>query len=220
VRKRFVYAIESQFQQAIRMRFFLKHFQKNNGFTLTIPEKNIKENVLLIRNFMSRGFVREEDQEETPLVPPRAHLPFGIINYVTANGFEELMAEQNDLREDQKTLIAQSQDANRVQINFISSKLNLLIERIVSAKLIYATSQNKHKVLFGATVTLFEEKGNDKYHYQIVGVDEANVSLYKVSFLSPIAIILMNKKVGESITLKIPNGERTMKILRIEYICC
>lgn len=166
---------------------------------------------------MSRGFVREEDQEETPLVIPRAHLPIGIINYVTANGFEELMAEQNDLIEEQKALIAESQEANRVQINYISSKLNLLTERIVAAKIVYLSSQNKKKVLFGATITLLEEKEKAESHYQIVGVDEANISLNKISFLSPLVKILINKKVGDLVTLKTPNGDRVMKILKIEY---
>jgi transcription elongation factor GreB len=32
---------------------------------------------------MSRGFVKEDDQEETPIVPPRADLPEGVVNYVT-----------------------------------------------------------------------------------------------------------------------------------------
>ena len=167
---------------------------------------------------MSRGFVREEDQEETPLVTPRADLPVGTINYVTANGFEELMAEQQSLIEEQKILIAESKEANRVQINYISSKLNLLIERIVSAKLVYGTSQNKKKVLFGATVTLFEKKKNSESKYQIVGVDEANISVNKISFLSPLAKILMNKKVGDLVALQKPNGERVMELLRIDYI--
>ena len=167
---------------------------------------------------MSRGFVREEDQEETPLVTPRADLPVGTINYVTANGFEELMAEQQSLVEEQKILIAESKDSNRVQINYLSSKLNLLIERIVSAKLVYGTSQNKKKVLFGATVTLLEKKGNSESKYQIVGVDEANISINKISFLSPLAKVLMNKKVGDLVTLQTPNGERVMEVLRIEYI--
>ena len=167
---------------------------------------------------MSRGFVREEDQEETPLVTPRADLPVGTINYVTANGFEELMAEQQSLIEEQKILIAESKEANRVQINYISSKLNLLIERIVSAKLVYGTSQNKKKVLFGATVTLFEKKKNSESKYQIVGVDEANISVNKISFLSPLAKILMNKKVGDLVALQTPNGERVMELLRIDYI--
>jgi transcription elongation factor GreB len=46
---------------------------------------------------MSRGFVREEDQEEIPLVPPRADLPLGVTNYVTKAGMEALVQEREKL---------------------------------------------------------------------------------------------------------------------------
>jgi len=39
---------------------------------------------------MSRGFVKEEDQEEPPFVPPRASLPAGVENYVTEEGYKAL----------------------------------------------------------------------------------------------------------------------------------
>ena len=43
---------------------------------------------------MSRGFVKEDDQEEIPIVPPRADLPDGVVNYVTQVGMNELLAEK------------------------------------------------------------------------------------------------------------------------------
>ncbi len=46
---------------------------------------------------MSRGFVKEDDQEENPIVPPRADLPDGVANYVTRVGMDELLAEKQML---------------------------------------------------------------------------------------------------------------------------
>ncbi len=46
---------------------------------------------------MSRGFVKEDDQEETPLVPPRAEVPNQVTNYITQNGMDELLAEKQAL---------------------------------------------------------------------------------------------------------------------------
>ena len=46
---------------------------------------------------MSRGFVKEEDQEEAPFIPPRAALPPGVTNYVTPQGYQELIKEREDL---------------------------------------------------------------------------------------------------------------------------
>ena len=166
---------------------------------------------------MSRGFVRESDQEETPLVTPRAHLPAGAINYVTPTGLEELKEEQNALTEERAALIAQSLESNRVQINYITSKLGLLVERLNSARVVDLSGQQQDEIQFGATVTLFKKHEDCESQFQIVGVDEANVSKNKISFLSPLARVLQNKKTGETITLKTPKGEREMKVMKIEY---
>ncbi|MBE9468066.1 MAG: GreA/GreB family elongation factor [Bacteroidetes bacterium] len=166
---------------------------------------------------MSRGFVKEGDQEETPMVNPRAHLPNGLTNYVTPNGLEELKNEQNTLIEERNVLKEQSAENNRVQINFITAKLRLLEDRINSAKIVDLTNQNQDEVLFGATITLFIEEEKTECQYQIVGVDEANVSRNKVSFLSPIAKILQNKKLGDKITLQTPKGNTNMRIEAIDY---
>jgi transcription elongation factor GreB len=53
---------------------------------------------------MSRGFVKEDDQEDVPMVPPRAHLPAGIPNYVTQAGMDELLAERLILTDEVKGL--------------------------------------------------------------------------------------------------------------------
>ena len=166
---------------------------------------------------MSRGFVKEGDQEEIPLVPPRAYLPNGVTNYVTPNGFKELRHEQNSLISERKILKEQSAESNRVQINYITAKLRLLEERINSSKIVDLANQTQNEVHFGAIISLYKEEENCKAQYQIVGVDEANISQNKVSFLSPIAKILQNKKVGDKITLQTPKGKINMGIEAIDY---
>ena len=166
---------------------------------------------------MSRGFVKEDDQEETPIVTPRADLPLGVVNYVTSNGLKELKEEQDLLTEEQRSLIEESNELNRVQINFITAKLRLLEDRIHSAVIVDLSNQSQDEIHFGAKITLYEEEEKSKSQYQIVGVDEANASQNKVSFLSPIAKVLQNKKVGDIITLKTPKTSRSLKIIEIEY---
>ena len=43
---------------------------------------------------MSRGFVKEDDQEEVPIVPQRAYLPEGVTNFVTRTGMDQLLAKK------------------------------------------------------------------------------------------------------------------------------
>ncbi len=166
---------------------------------------------------MSRGFVKEGDQEDVPLVTPRANLPYGVTNYVTPKGFEELKQEQKSLFDERKILSDESSENNRVQINYLTAKLHLLEERINSAKIVDLAKQPQNEIHFGAIVELFKEEENCECQYQIVGVDEANTTLNKISFLSPIAKVLLNNKVGEQVILKTPKGNRKMRIEAINY---
>ncbi len=155
---------------------------------------------------MSRGFVKEDDQEEIPMAPPRADLPFGVVNYVTRNGLKELKQEQNLLVEEQKILIEKSNEINRVPINFITTKLSLLEDRINSARIVDLSTQPQNEIHFGATITLFKQEEDCECQYQIVGIDQADVSQNKISFLSPMAKVLRNKKVDDIIALETPKA--------------
>ena len=166
---------------------------------------------------MSRGFVKEDDQEEVPMVPPRAHLPEGVTNYVTRAGMNELLAEQRALMEEKENLDIVSENERRIAVNNLTAKLKLLNNRITEARIIDLEDQPKDEIRFGATVTLKIEGTNDMQTFQVVGVDEANISMGKISFLSPLASVLTNKKVGDKVVLKRPKGDRVFIIMNITY---
>lgn len=167
---------------------------------------------------MSRGFVKEEDQENIPMIPPRADLPSGIVNYVTSFGYEMLMDEKELLQTELNTINTVNENERRIAVNFINAKLMLLQERIATAKTIDLSVQPKDEVRFGAIVSLEINDQKKPQTYQIVGVDEANIAKGKISFISPIAKLLLNKKVGEKAILKLNSNERIFKILSITYI--
>jgi transcription elongation factor GreB len=166
---------------------------------------------------MSRGFIKEDDQEEIPLVPPRAHLPEGVINYVTQVGMDELLDERQKLTEERDSISSTIEKERRIAQNHINAKLQLLNSRIAEAKVVNLSEQPQHEVMFGALVTLRIEASNAIQTFQIVGVDEANVSKGKISFLSPLAQILTNKKVGDKVTLKLAKEDRVFEIMDIAY---
>ncbi|MCX7548369.1 GreA/GreB family elongation factor [Xanthomarina sp. F1114] len=166
---------------------------------------------------MSRGFVREEDQEEIPLVPPRADLPEGVTNYMTPVGMDELLAERQGLISERETLDISSEKEKRIAVNFINAKLQLLNNRIATAKIIDLKRQPQKEVRFGALVTLKIGSDAKLQKFQIVGVDEADISKGKISFISPIAKILTNKKVGEKAVLKLAATDRVFEIIDINY---
>lgn len=166
---------------------------------------------------MSRGFVKEDDQEEIPIVAPRADLPEGTENFVTENGFNLLVEERENLLQEQENLDSSQEKEYRISINHINAKLQLLNERISSAKIIDSTKLPQDQVHFGAKVTFRNSANKMTQTFQVVGVDEANIAKGKISFITPIAKILMNKKVGERAILKLGEKENIFEILKIEY---
>lgn len=166
---------------------------------------------------MSRGFVKEDDQEEIPFVAARAYLPPNATNFVTPTGLEKLLAEKQAFVQEKENLIIPDENERRIAINYINAKLNLLNERIATAKVVELSTQPKKEVRFGAKITLKVNEEKVLQNYQIVGVDEADIADGKISFISPIARILTNKKVGDTAVLKLPNEERIFKIIAVSY---
>ncbi|MFB9058263.1 hypothetical protein ACFFU9_16075 [Mariniflexile ostreae] len=103
---------------------------------------------------MSRGFVKEEDQEEMPIVPPRADLPVGITNYVTQAGMHELISEKQSLLKALDAVAYTDEKEKRIASNYTAAKLQLLQNRIATAKIIDLATQPKDEIRFGATITL------------------------------------------------------------------
>jgi transcription elongation factor GreB len=166
---------------------------------------------------MSRGFVKEDDQEEIPIVPPRADLPEGIVNYVTQTGIDELLNEKQELINEKENMEIADENERRIALNHINAKLQLLNNRISTAKIVDLNTQPNNEIRFGALVTLKIGGKTNLQQYQIVGVDEADISKGKISFISPIARILINKKVGEKPVLILANEDRIFEIMAVVY---
>ena len=166
---------------------------------------------------MSRGFVKEDDQQEIPMVPPRADLPEGVENYVTRAGMNALLDEKQMLIDERSKLGNPNEDETRIAINHINAKLHLLNQRIASAKIVKLKGKFPEEIKFGAKVTLKAEANNKIQTLQIVGVDEADFSRGKISFTSPLAKALINKKVGEKALLHRAKDKLAFEILKITY---
>ncbi len=166
---------------------------------------------------MSRGFVKEDDQEEIPIVPPRADLPEGVTNYVTQAGMNELLAEKQKLVNEKENLKNTDENEKRIALNHINAILQLLDNRIVEARIITLNKQPPNEIRFGAFITLKIEATKNIQTFQIVGVDEANSAKGKISFLSPLAKVLINKKIGDKAVLKRAREDIVYEIMNIFY---
>lgn len=155
---------------------------------------------------MSRGFIKEGDQEEIPMVPPRAYLPEGVPNYVTKEGLEALKEELKSLEAER----AKTGD-NYIMGNFIDATMKLLMDRINSAVEVDLSKAGQDTVSFGAWV-----RYNGRV-VRIVGVDEADVNEGLISFISPIARSLTGKKAGETFDLKGPGGAERITVEEVSF---
>lgn len=166
---------------------------------------------------MSRGFVKEGDQEEIPVIPPRSALPSGVTNYVTPNGLAEMLAEQQDLQAEKDKLALENETEQRIATTVLNGKMILLQERLNSAVVLTPDDAQRDAVRFGATVTLKVAGTKQTQKFQIVGVDEADIQKQKIAFVAPIAVAVTGKKAGEVAELRLGREVRKLEIMAIDW---
>jgi transcription elongation factor GreB len=165
---------------------------------------------------MSRGFVKEDDLEHAGTdIPER---PVSVHpNYVTATGYAQLQTQAASLEQAIRKLKTKKEDPQAQQQLAIANRdLRYVAARLEHALLTKPDNESKH-VLFGATV-LVEDENGDIHTYQIVGEDEADIKLNKVSWTSPLASALIGQKVGDSVVWARPAGNTLLEIIDIKYI--
>ena len=74
------------------------------------------------------------------------------------------------------------------------------------------------RCVFATTITLMNLADESEITYQIVGEDEADIALGKISCHSPIASALMGNEEGDEVTVKAPQGDIIYEILEVKYI--
>ena len=153
---------------------------------------------------------------------------------MTVNGAESLRAElaqrkgeirqsivkdiaearaHGDLKENAEYHAAREQQSmNEGRIQDIESKL--ADAQIIDVTKIPATG----RVVFGATVTIADEDSDNETTYQIVGEDEADLKLGKISVLSPISRALIGKVTGDVASVSSPNGVKDYEVIKVEHL--
>lgn len=109
--------------------------------------------------------------------------------------------------------------AAREQQSFAEGRLQEIESKLSSAQIIDPTKVNAEgRIVFGATVNLLDDQSGEEVIYQIVGEDEADIKVGKISISSPIARGMIGKEEGEEIDVQVPDGVRRYEVLAIRYI--
>lgn len=108
--------------------------------------------------------------------------------------------------------------AAREQQSFVEGRIQEIEGKLSNAQVIDVTTlPNTGKVVFGATVDLINLDTDEEVTYTLVGEDEANVSLGKISYTSPIARGLIGKEAGDIAAIKTPKGDVEYEIDAVRY---
>ncbi len=109
--------------------------------------------------------------------------------------------------------------AAREEQGFVESKIRLLESKLGHAQIIEIKNfTNEGKVIFASTVKLMNVDTNAEVTYQIVGDEEADIKIGKISVNSPIARALIGKFEGDAVEVKAPSGVISYEITAVEYI--
>ncbi|OFZ70861.1 MAG: transcription elongation factor GreA [Betaproteobacteria bacterium RBG_16_58_11] len=153
---------------------------------------------------------------------------------LTVNGAEKLRVELHNLKTVERpnviAAIAEARahgdlsenaeyDAAKERQSFVEGRIvelefKLSNAQIIDPKLLDAEGN----VVFGATVDLEDGASGQKVTYQIVGDDEADLKVGKISISSPIARAMIGKYPGDVAEVQAPGGVREYEILDVRYI--
>ena len=182
---------------------------------------------------MSKAFapndaIGDEDDDESA----DAFIPHGGKNYITPAGQVRLLAELNHLIRVERPQVVnvvswaasngdRSENGDYIygkkRLREIDRRIRFLTKRLDTAEVVDPLRQEQStRVFFGATVTVRDDSGIEAT-YSIVGIDEANASVGRISWISPLAHALLKADEGDIVRFHAPGGWRELEILVVEY---
>lgn len=183
---------------------------------------------------MSKAFTKESDGDDDEDLAPALRLPAGSKNYMTRRGYLALREELDQLLKVERPKLVEtvawaasngdrSENGDYIygkkRLREIDRRIRFLIKRIESAEVVDPEAQeNVEQVFFGATVTIADGDGEGEQTWQIVGVDEANASAGRISWISPLARALLKAREGDVVRFVSPAGTREVEVVEIRYV--
>ena len=153
---------------------------------------------------------------------------------LTRRGADKLKAELHQLKTVERHAVIQAISEARAQGDlsenaeyeaakdkqgFVEGRILEVESKLAAAQIIDpALLDAGGRVVFGATVDLEEEGKGTEVSYQIVGEDEADLKLGRISIGSPIARAMIGKEAGDVAEVVAPGGLKRYEIVEVRYI--
>lgn len=151
---------------------------------------------------------------------------------MTLRGFEALKHELEHLKKVERpaiiTAIAEARDHGDLSENaeyhsarekqgFIEGRIAELEEKVSKADVIDPSKLEGKKIMFGATIIVFDEDTEEELKYQIVGQDESDIKKGLLSVNAPLARALIGRSEGDEFEVSTPKGAKSYEIVAVEY---
>lgn len=182
---------------------------------------------------MSKAFTKENDavldEEEAAALPA---LPAGTRNYMTPAGYARMRQELLDLIDRERPRVVEvvhwaasngdrSENGDylygKKRLREIDRRIRFLTKRLETAEVVDPSVHGQSdQVFFGATVTYVDDLGEERT-VTILGIDEADSHQGQVSWISPVARVLLKSRVGDEVQLPTPAGLRMLEVLEVRY---
>lgn len=152
---------------------------------------------------------------------------------ITLVGKNKLQAELDHLvkveREEIKTAIAEARELGDLKENaeyhsakekqaIIEGRIAQLQGILARSRVVEVSKIKSHKIVFGATVIVFDSNKDLRHTYTIVGEDESNSKENKISYTSPLGRALIGKEEGDTVVVKAPKGDMEYEIESFEFL--
>ena len=108
-------------------------------------------------------------------------------------------------------------DAAKNNQSFLEGRIQELQDKLARAYVVDLSNLKPDKVVFGSTVTVYDTATEEELTFKIVGEDEADIKLGKISYTSPVGKALIGHKLDDSVKAKVPAGIREYEIIDIKY---
>jgi transcription elongation factor GreA len=120
--------------------------------------------------------------------------------------------ELGDLKENAEYAAAKERQS------IIEGRIMDLQSKLARARTVDITTIKTEKIVFGATVKIFDQQKDVSSTFQIVGEDEAMTDANKISFTSPLGRALIGKEPGDEVIVKAPKGDLAYEVEDVKYI--
>lgn len=109
-------------------------------------------------------------------------------------------------------------DAAKEKQGFIEGRISEIESKLSHAQIIdLSTVDSNGKIIFGATIAILDLESDEEISYQIVGDDEADVKLGKISVNTPVARSLIGKSCGDVVEVRVPSGIKEYEIMEVSF---